>query len=117
MQALVNDPVLGRRILNDPARFRTVGPGTHGELMDLAIGPDALLNMDGPTHEALIEGNVVSIVGRFGVPRSATTTKLIARHMVGHDTVRSRAFDISTRNRGGSPVDHWLQAERELLSK
>jgi len=69
------------------------------------------------THEALIEGNVVSIVGRFGVPRSATTTKLIARHMVGHDTVRSRAFDISTRNRGGSPVDHWLQAERELLSK
>ena len=50
---LVNDPALGRRILTDPARFRTVGPGTHGELMDLAIGPDALLNMDGPAHEAL----------------------------------------------------------------
>ena len=50
---LVNDPVLGRRILTDPDRFRTVGPGTHGELMDLAIGPDALLNMDGPAHEAL----------------------------------------------------------------
>jgi cytochrome P450 len=50
---LVNDPVLGRRILTDPERFRTVGPGTHGELMDLAIGPDALLNMDGPAHEAL----------------------------------------------------------------
>ena len=50
---LVNDPVLGRRILTDAARFRTVGPGTHGELMDLAIGPDALLNMDGPAHEAL----------------------------------------------------------------
>jgi cytochrome P450 len=50
---LVNDPVLGRRILTDAARFRTVGPGTHGELIDLAIGPDALLNMDGPAHEAL----------------------------------------------------------------
>ncbi|MEO5965092.1 MAG: hypothetical protein ABIR11_06470, partial [Candidatus Limnocylindrales bacterium] len=50
---LVNDPVLGRRILTDPARFRTVGPGTHGELMDLAIGPDALLNMDGEAHERL----------------------------------------------------------------
>jgi cytochrome P450 len=50
---LVNDPVLGRRILTDVARFRTVGPGTHGELMELAIGPGALLNMDGPAHEAL----------------------------------------------------------------
>ena len=67
-------------------------------------------------HEALIEGNVVSILGRFGVPGSATTTKLIARHMAGHDSVRARAFYISTQNRGGSPVDHWLQAERELLS-
>jgi Protein of unknown function (DUF2934) len=66
-------------------------------------------------HQALIEGNVVSILGRFGIPRSATTTKLIVRHMVGHDTVRARAFDIWTGNRAGSPVDHWLQAERELL--
>lgn len=50
---LVNDPDLGRRILTDSSRFRTVGPGTHGELMNLAIGPDALLNMDGLAHEAL----------------------------------------------------------------
>ena len=66
-------------------------------------------------HEALIEGNVVSIIGRFGIPGSATTTKLIARQMVGHDRVRCRAFDISTRKSGGSAVDHWLQAEKELL--
>jgi cytochrome P450 len=50
---LVNDPVLGRQILNDPAHFRTVGPGTHGELLDAAIGRDALLNMDGQAHEQL----------------------------------------------------------------
>lgn len=50
---VVNDPVVGRAILVDPARFRTVGPGTHGELIDLAIGPNALLNMDGPDHERL----------------------------------------------------------------
>ena len=40
----------------DPARsgrFRTVGPGTHGELIDEVIGPRGLLNMDGPDHEAL----------------------------------------------------------------
>jgi hypothetical protein len=67
-------------------------------------------------HEALIEGNTVSIVGRFGVPTSATTTKLIVRQLVGHESVRVRAFDISRRNHGGSPVDHWLQAERELLA-
>ena len=67
-------------------------------------------------HEALIEGKVVSIMGRFGVPTSATTTKLIAQQLVGHESVRALAFEISTRNRGGSPVDHWLQAERELLS-
>lgn len=51
--SVVNDPELGRAILVDPARFRTVGPGTHGELIDQAIGPNALLNMDGPDHEHL----------------------------------------------------------------
>jgi cytochrome P450 len=50
---VVNDPVPGRAILADPVRFRTVGPGTHGELIDRAIGPNALLNMDGPNHERL----------------------------------------------------------------
>jgi cytochrome P450 len=50
---LINEPVLGRAMLNEPARFTTVGPGTHGELMDAAIGLDALLNMDGPSHEEL----------------------------------------------------------------
>jgi cytochrome P450 len=50
---LVNDPVIGRRILTDADHFRTVGPGTHGELLDYAIGTDALLNMDGPRHEQL----------------------------------------------------------------
>jgi cytochrome P450 len=50
---VVNNPVVGRAILVDPTRFRTVGPGTHGELIDRAIGPNALLNMDGPGHERL----------------------------------------------------------------
>lgn len=50
---VVNDPALGRAILVDPVRFRTVGPGTHGELIDRAIGPNALLNMDGSDHERL----------------------------------------------------------------
>ena len=50
---IVNDPSMGRAILVDARRFRTVGPGTHGELLNRAIGPGALLNMDGPDHESL----------------------------------------------------------------
>lgn len=50
---LINDAQVGRTILLDPQRFRTVGPGTHGELIDEVIGPRGLLNMDGPDHEAL----------------------------------------------------------------
>jgi len=50
---LVNDARVGRQILVDATRFRTVGPGTHGELLDRAVGPRALLNMDGPEHETM----------------------------------------------------------------
>ena len=50
---LINDARVGRAILLDPTRFRTVGPGTHGELIDEVIGPRGLLNMDGPDHESL----------------------------------------------------------------
>ena len=50
---LVNDVAVGRAILQDADRFRAVGPGTHGELMNAVLGPDALLNTDGPAHEAM----------------------------------------------------------------
>lgn len=89
---LVNDPGLGRRILTDPERFRTVGAGTHGELLDLAIGPDALLNMDGPSHEALRR----SLAPLFSPDASA---RLVAR------TVAEPLDDAATRLRAGTPVD------------
>lgn len=50
---LVNDARIGRAILLDSARFRTVGPGTHGELINEVMGPRGLLNMDGQDHESL----------------------------------------------------------------
>jgi cytochrome P450 len=50
---LVNDLALGRAILQDAERFQAVGPGTHGALMNAVLGPNALLNTDGPTHEAM----------------------------------------------------------------
>ncbi len=89
---LVNEPVLGRRILTDPARFRTVGPGTHGELLDRAIGPDALLNMDGPSHEALRRD-----LGPLFSP--AASAALVAA------TAAAPIEDAATRLRDGETVD------------
>src|SRR4051794_9542237 len=64
---LVNDPALGRAILVDSTRFRTVGPGTHGELISAAIGANALLNMDGADHEQLRRA-----IGPLFAPDAAT---------------------------------------------
>jgi len=97
-----------------------LGIDSHGDSWLLQTAREAVLldvaDFNLLNHEALIEGNLVSILGRFGVPSSATTTKLIARQLAAHESVRTRAFYISTRTHGGSPLDHWLQAERELLS-
>ena len=89
---LVNEPALGRRILLDAERFRTVGPGTHGELIDRAIGPDALLNMDGPAHEALRR----SLAPLF---RGDAATRLVAA------TVDDPLADAVARLERGETVD------------
>ncbi len=89
---LVNEPALGRRILMDPERFRTVGPGTHGELMDLAIGERALLNMDGADHETLRRA-----LGPLFSPAAAA--ELVA------DTVEAPIADAVARLRAGERVD------------
>lgn len=89
---VVNDPDLGRRILTDPVRFRTVGPGTHGELMTAAIGPDALLNMDGPAHDVLRR----SLAPLFS---PAAAEELVAA------TVEAPLDAALDRLRAGEPVD------------
>jgi cytochrome P450 len=89
---LVSDPILGRKILTDPQRFRTVGPGTHGELMDAAIGRDALLNMDGPSHEQLRRS-----LGPLFSP--AASAQLVA------GTVAEPIEDAERRLRAGESVD------------
>lgn len=96
-----------------------LGIDSHGDSWLLQTAREALLldvaDFKLLNHEDLNEGTVVSVNGRFGVPSSSTTTKLIAQQLVSHERVRTRAFDISRRTGGGSPVDHWLRAERELL--
>ena len=48
---------------------------------------------------------------------SAPAKKPIVRHRraVTEEMIRERAYFISTTD-GGSPLDHWLAAERELVS-
>jgi cytochrome P450 len=89
---VVNDPVAGRAILLDTAHFRTVGPGTHGQLIDRAIGPNALLNMDGPEHESLRR-----ILGPLFGPEAATS--LVAA------SADAPIADAVERLRNGGSVD------------
>ena len=89
---LVNDARIGRAILVDAARFRTVGPGTHGALLDQVVGPRALLNMDGPEHEALRR----SLHDLFGPEASRTVVE---------GTARLPLDDVERRLRAGERVD------------
>ena len=99
---------LGRAILTDPARFRTVGPGTHGELLDPAIGPDALLNMDGPAHEAL-DGRS----GTLSPPRRAGPWRAAAGADRGHRAAAARRrTGRSGPGRAGRHRAHDVRAAR-----
>lgn len=89
---LVNDARIGREILLDTAHFRTVGPGTHGELLDQVVGPRALLNMDGTDHEALRR----SLHDLFGVPASRALVET---------TVTEPLAEVDRRLRAGQGVD------------
>ncbi len=89
---VVNDPIAGRAILVDAAHFRTVGPGTHGELIDLAIGPNALLNMDGPDHEQLRR-----VLGPLLAPDAAAR--------IVEDSAGTPIAEAVERLRGGERVD------------
>jgi hypothetical protein len=58
-------------------------------------------------------------------PRKSTTTKsepvtrkpsVRRRRKVTHEMIRERAYHLAISGSGGSPLDHWLTAERELLA-
>jgi Protein of unknown function (DUF2934) len=103
---------------NQQIFFGRLGIDSHGDSWLLETPGGAVLVDVTDFHlddGALHEGYVVSIIGRMGIPTSSTKTKLIAQRLADHENVRERAFELSTRSHSGSPVDHWLQAERELL--
>jgi cytochrome P450 len=89
---LVNDARIGRAILLDPGRFRTVGPGTHGELINEVMGPRGLLNMDGAEHEALRR----TLADLFAAGPSA---------QLADSTAAGPVADAATRLEAGEAVD------------
>jgi cytochrome P450 len=86
---LVNDARIGRAILLDPGRFRTVGPGTHGELINEVLGPRGLLNMDGPDHESLRR----TLADLFAPGPSARLAHQIADGLIDEAAARLAAGD------------------------
>src|SRR5690349_13357311 len=49
---IVNDLELANQVLND-ARFTSAGHGGMGGMITPVVGPNALINMDGPRHREL----------------------------------------------------------------
>jgi len=47
-------------------------------------------------------------------PRKAAPRR---RRKITHEMIETRAYMISLGDHGGTPVDHWLTAERELLAQ
>jgi len=50
---LVNDPEMGKAILEDSRTFTKTGPGSMGSMITQVLGENALMNMEGPAHSAL----------------------------------------------------------------
>ena len=50
---LVNDAEVARAVLVDGANFNSHDPGSFGHMITRVLGPRALINMDGPEHQAL----------------------------------------------------------------
>ncbi len=79
--------------------------GSHVILLDLASDPSS------------IEHDQVSVVGHMGIPPSAPgILKLIVEKLASHDQIARRSFGIFQSSTQGSAEDHWVQAERELLT-
>jgi len=79
--------------------------------------PDEFILLDAPFNLDLsLQHKSVSVIGKMGVPPSAPgITKLLIEKLASHEDIAKRAYEIYSSGHGGSAVDDWLRAERELL--
>jgi len=67
--------------------------------------------------DPMLEHESISVVGRMGFPPSApTVSKLIVEKLASHNAIRRRAHELFISGQKGSAIDHWVSAERELLT-
>jgi hypothetical protein len=66
--------------------------------------------------DTTMEGKMVSVIGKMGMPEGSSESKLIVEKIVLHADIAARAEEIHQSGAGGSAEDNWLRAERELLS-
>jgi hypothetical protein len=60
----------------------------------------------------------VSILGhlsQYSLAAERAGASITAQKVVSHEAVSLRAYEIAQSGQGGSPVENWLRAERELL--
>ena len=77
---------------------------------------NGILLLDAALPDDSLEHKIVSVTGKMGIPRSSPgIKKLIVDRIATHEAVGQRAYEIFESGREGSAIDHWLQAEHELL--
>jgi Protein of unknown function (DUF2934) len=88
----------------------------NGDTFFVIIQNDFLLIDTDFLIEDELLGKTVSVIGKMGFPASAPgIKKLLTERIVLHESIAIRAFEIFESRAEGSPDDHWLRAERELL--
>lgn len=63
-------------------------------------------------HE--LDQHVVSVVGHVA-GTEGSDQPVVAEKVVSHEAVARRAYELHESGSGGSALDNWLRAERELL--
>lgn len=63
-----------------------------------------------------LEREMVSVIGRMGIPEGSPFTNFIDEKIVGHDAISERAYEIFQSGEGDFANDQWFRAERELLA-
>jgi len=109
---------------NDVVFWGLLKPLDEDSLIFQLSGPQ-LLEVDFDVNSGLLDklpgrgtdqGNQVSILGHLGEdPRLSPGEMIIPSNVVLHSDVAVRAFEIYESRRGGSALDNWLAAERQLL--
>ncbi len=82
----------------------------------LLITPGGLILVDIPfIPDMKLEGHMVTIIGKMGVPVGSTFEKLIAERIISHETIARKAYELHLSNRNASAEENWFQVENELL--